>query len=435
MSNIKALRQRETEVRNKLRSLHEKGIKEDRVLSAEEQAEWDQLKAKKDSIDVDLKREEELLVMERDAKGAEVDAEATAAPTNITVTERPKGGFSNFGEFLMATLRHERTGGRHTDQRLFAGATGAGEAVPSDGGFLVQKDLAAGIWKRMYSDGEILSRCTKLPLSSDANGIKYNAIDESSRVDGSRYGGAVVYWANEADTVTPGKIKTRQVESNLNKVMALYYATDEILKDAAALEAETNDAFSKELTFKVEEAFFNGNGSGQPLGILNSGAVIQATHDSGDSGATVTTLDILAMWKRLYAPNRKNAVWFINQDVESSLYSMTLGSGTAVRLLYTPPGENGNQYGVLLGRPVIPVEHCATLGTPGDIVLADMSEYRIIDKGAPNQQSSMHVRFVNDETAFRITYRVDGQTPWNKPLTPKNGSNTVSPFVILSTRS
>jgi HK97 family phage major capsid protein len=89
----------------------------------------------------------------------------------------------------------------------------------------------------------------------------------------------------------------------------------------------------------------------------------------------------------------------------------------------------------LLGRDVIPTEHNATLGTVNDIVLADLSQYIMIDKGAPKQDSSMHVRFINDEMTFRTTYRVDGQPWWNKALTPFAGSNTQSPFITLAVRS
>jgi HK97 family phage major capsid protein len=84
---------------------------------------------------------------------------------------------------------------------------------------------------------------------------------------------------------------------------------------------------------------------------------------------------------------------------------------------------------------VIPVEYCATLGTVGDLVLADMSQYAVIEKGGLQQATSIHVAFVTDETAFRAVYRLDGQPKWRTPLTPFKGSNTLSPFVTLATRS
>jgi len=171
----------------------------------------------------------------------------------------------------------------------------------------------------------------------------------------------------------------------------------------------------------VEDAVFNGTGAGQPLGIMNSGAVISVTKDSGDSGATVSTPDVLQMVSRLFARSRANACWFINQDVEPKLYPLTLGSGTAVQLLYFPPGMKWQQLRLcrMLGMPVIPVEHCATLGTPGDLILADLSQYLLADKGGPLFASSIHVRFLTGENTFRWTYRVDGQPTWKKALTRK----------------
>jgi hypothetical protein len=48
--------------------------------------------------------------------------------------------------------------------------------------------------------------------------------------------------------------------------------------------------------------------------------------------------------------------------------------------------------------------------------------------------SSTDWKFGNDQTAFRIIQRVDGR-PWIKSaITPKNGGNSLSPFVELTAR-
>jgi hypothetical protein len=49
--------------------------------------------------------------------------------------------------------------------------------------------------------------------------------------------------------------------------------------------------------------------------------------------------------------------------------------------------------------------------------------------------TSTEFKFGNDKTAMRIIERVDG-TPWIKSaITPRKGSNTLSPFVKVATRS
>jgi HK97 family phage major capsid protein len=71
----------------------------------------------------------------------------------------------------------------------------------------------------------------------------------------------------------------------------------------------------------------------------------------------------------------------------------------------------------------------------GDIILADFTQVIGIEKDAMQADSSIHVKFITNETAFRFIYRYDAQPVWNAALTPFKGSNTQSPFVALATRS
>lgn len=433
MSNIKALRQREAESKKKLRAMLDKAAAENRGLNKAEQDAYDQELEALGVTTKTLEREGQLLEMERRTEPVDDPNEEAARRAGDPGQKR---GFASLGEQLLAVMRYERTKGTVRDPRLFAGPAGADEIAPSEGGFLVQKDFSAELLTRMYSTGDIVSRCRKIPISGNANGVKINAIDEDSRADGSRWGGVLAYWVNEAASLTSSKPKFRRVELQLQKLIALCYATDELLEDAAALESVIQQSFAEEMTFKVEDAIINGTGAGQPLGILNSGALIQQAKDAGDSGAVLTTKDVLAMWNRLWPRSRPSAVWLADVSIEPQLYQLVLGAPSLGQiLLYTPPGNNGNQTGMLMGRPVIFHEHGAVLGTPGDIVLADLSQYVVIDKNGVRQDYSIHVNFLTDEGVFRFVYRVDGQVWWKKPLTPKSGGSTLSPFISLATRS
>ena len=90
---------------------------------------------------------------------------------------------------------------------------------------------------------------------------------------------------------------------------------------------------------------------------------------------------------------------------------------------------------MLYGRPVIPIEQCQTVGDAGDIILADMSKYKAIDKGGIQKDVSIHVRFIYDESVFRFVYRFDGEPILASAITPKNGTNTLSHFVNLAVRA
>jgi len=402
-----------------------------RGMTEEEQGKFDALQAEIDGLEKSIEAQKKL-----EEKQAKLNT-----PVNQPIYVQPKNPgencFANLGEQLAAVVNAARPGGS-IDPRLLVknAASGMSEAVPSDGGFLVQQDFVAELLKRVYETGVLASRCRRIPISANANGLKINAIDESSRANGSRWGGVQAYWENEADATTGTKPKFRQMELSLKKLMGLCYATDELLLDAAALETVISQAFAEEFGFKIDDAIINGAGAGQPLGILNSGALVSVTKETGQAADSVVSENIIKAWSRMWARSRQNAVWFINQDVEPMLYSMSLAVGTGGVPVYLPAGGlSQTPYGSLFGRPVIPIEQAATLGDLGDVILADLSQYLLIDKGGINAASSIHVRFLYDESVFRFIYRCDGQPIWNKPLTPYKGALTQSPFVVIAARA
>lgn len=350
----------------------------------------------------------------------------------------PSTQFRTMGEQLAAVARYY-TSGRDVgamDKRLVRAPTGASEAAdPTSGGFLVQTDFATAVFARAYDMGELLGRVNKLSISTQANGIKIPAVDETSRATGSRWGGVQSYWVGEGTQPTATKPKFRLVELDLKKLMSLFYVTDELLADTTVLNSLASQAFSEEVMFMTEDSIFRGSGSGQPMGFLNAPAVVSVAKETGQASKTVVYENVLKMWSRMWSRSRANAVWFINQDVEPQLFSMSQVIGTAGVPVYLPAnGISGQPYGTLFGRPVIPVEYADTVGNNGDITLVDLSQYVLADKGGIQAASSMHVAFLTDEMVFRITYRVDGEPIWHSPLTPYKGSNTLSPFITLAAR-
>lgn len=357
------------------------------------------------------------------------------ARKGLDFTPRADAHFRSFGEQLQTIFKHSSSRGDISDARLVRAPTGASDVDPTGGGFLVQVDFAAAIFMLAHDLGEIIGRVNKLPISANSNGIKIPGVDETSRATGSRWGGVSSSWVGEGAGVTPSKPKFRIVEFDLKKMMSLMYITDELLQDSTALTSIASQAFSEELMFMTEDAIFEGTGSGMPLGWMNSPAKVTVAKESGQASKTIVKENIDNMWARMWARSQKNAVWFINQDILPQLMQMNQAVGTGGQLVYLPPGGlSATPYSTLYGREVVWTEYSSTLGTEGDIVLADMSQYTIVDKNGVQAATSMHVAFLSDEMVFRITYRVDGKPMWAAPLSPYKGSNTKSPFISLQTR-
>jgi HK97 family phage major capsid protein len=395
------------------------------VIAAEAR-EQENIAAQK-AFDDKVKAEVERIMAEKEPP---VKNPGTDTKAEVTKDEADQP-FPTGGEFFQAVKNAAYYPGSQ-DVRLKSlttKATGLSENVPADGGYLLQPSVAGGIIERMYDVGDILSRVASDPIGPNSNSMLYNAVDESSRADGSRYGGVLGYWLAEGGTKTASKPTFRQMELKLKKVAALCYATDELLQDSTALESWLSRTVPEELRFQVESAFIRGNGVGKPLGIMNSPCLIAPLRIDANQ---VDQTDIANMWARRWQ-GVDDYVWLANASVFPQLINLTVGNFPF--LLPSSAGGQGDPAFSLYGKPYIESEYTYALGTSGDIILASLSQYQTINKGGIQAATSIHVQFVTDETAFRFVYRTDGQPLWNSALTPYDAGNTLSPFVVLDAAS
>jgi HK97 family phage major capsid protein len=227
-------------------------------------------------------------------------------------------------------------------------------------------------------------------------------------------------------------------QMRLNKLMALVPVSDELLEDAPGLESWLRAKAPAKMAAKINTAIVRGTGAGQPLGILNAGCLVTVAAEAGQLNDTVYFGNIVKIWGRVWSGSRRNGIWLINQDIEQQLYAMAFdpAATSKVPVYLGPNGLADSPYGTLMGRPVVPVEACSTLGDKGDIIFADLTQYWALTKGSDVRSDvSMHLYFDQGLTSFRFTFRVNGQPAWGSTVTPENGSATRSPFVTVAERT
>jgi HK97 family phage major capsid protein len=149
------------------------------------------------------------------------------------------------------------------------------------------------------------------------------------------------------------------------------------------------------------------------------------------------------MYSRQLNPGR--SVWLVNADTLSQILTLNIefkssaGAGIAagVRMpTITWPGENGQTFATIMGRPVIVTEACDTVGDEGDIIFADLAGgyFAPYKAGGIRSDLSMHLWFDQGVTAFRWTMRVGGQ-PWlSAAVSAKNSAATRSSVVTCAVR-
>jgi HK97 family phage major capsid protein len=255
--------------------------------------------------------------------------------------------------------------------------------------------------------------------------------------------GIRAYWQGEATVATATKPVFGTNTLRLHKLMALVPVTDELLSDANALESYIPKKMGQSIRWKTNEAILYGTGAGQPKGALTGSgtdtAMLIVAKDGSQTATTLTTANLANMIARLPPGSFGRAIWLINNDVLGALFTLTLSNYP----IYLPIGAGQGGVvstpfiGVLFGRPVLISQHTNYFGQEGDIILLDLDYYRTITKagGGLDTQTSMHLYFDADATAFRTIFRIDGQPIIATAISPARGAAKMSPFLKLAIRS
>lgn len=363
-------------------------------------------------------------------------ASATPRPAMSITGGLPTGttpgmfGFRSIGEWAVAARKTKN--GQPDNRILNAPSTYGSEGTAADGGYALPPDFRQEIMKLVSAEDQLLSRTDQQITSSNAITLP---LDSTTPWQSS--GGLLGGWFAEGAAITGSKPALGELKVTAYKLGALVPMTDELLEDIPAMTRYLQRKVPEKLNFLINDAIIAGDGSGKPQGLLSAACKVAVAKETSQTAATVNATNLVKMYNRMYAPCRANAVWLVNQDVEAQLQLLTMpGTNPSVPAYMPPGGFSQNPYATLFGRPVLPFESCSALGTEGDIILADLSQYlSVVKAGGLRSDVSIHLYFDSDHTAFRFVMRVGGQCYWPAAITRKNGSNTLSCVVTLATRS
>lgn len=337
-------------------------------------------------------------------------------------------GFETPGHFL-ASVKDAGIKGGQPDNRLMAAAatTWGNESSGTDGGFAVPPDFRNAIMQKAIGEDSLLARAFRVSVAGNTL-----TVPTSMTTPWDTTNGIQAFWESEAAAITQSKPNLEQVNVRLHKLGVLVPVSEELLEDAPAMGSFVSREASAKIDFKVSNAIVRGTGTGQPLGFLNSGVLVTQAAETSQVADTIVAANIAKMWARMPVASRMNAVWIVHPDVDPQLHTLTLGD----KPVYLPPGGlSASPFGMLMGRPVIPHQTAETVGDLGDIMLVDLEQYMVAMKaGGLKAQTSVHVWFDQDLTAFKFTLRIAGQPWWSEATTSRDGSFTQSPFVTLAAR-
>lgn len=286
----------------------------------------------------------------------------------------------------------------------------ASEYSATSGGFAVPPEFINDIYLRQ--EGALLPFCDEIPVTSNHVGIPVDGTapwDASSAVRSS--------WIEEGvapDAQVPNLSLTT---FRPKKLITLVPVTEELAEDSPALNAWLPNAMGRAATWTINDAIINGLGAGRMLGILASNSLITVGKETAQSAGSIVAGNVAKMMARCL--DLDGARWLANPD---AIEQITQLSGL---------WDSGTR--TLGGLPITLSEACPALGQPGDLILANLSGYRVANRGQLLAESS-HLYFDQDLKVFRLTTRIDGAPILAAPTTPPNSSHTRSHFVALAAR-
>jgi HK97 family phage major capsid protein len=213
-------------------------------------------------------------------------------------------------------------------------------------------------------------------------------------------------WVDEEGAIPDSDDSFAQVSIGAYKLGTLIKVSEELLNDSVFnLESYISKEFARRIGNKEEEAFFSGDGTGKPTGILaaTGGAQLGVT----TAGATAITLDeILDLFYSLKAPYRNKSVFIMNDATVKAIRKLKDGQG---QYLWQPSLQAGTP-DTILNRPIYTSAYVPAIASAAKtIVFGDLSYYWVADRQGRVFKRLNELYAVTGQVGFVATQRVDGK--------------------------
>lgn len=356
----------------------------DGILSDEDAKTYAEMEKKVKDLSAEIERMQTMDEMERQL----------SKPTSTPITGKPMNGKSESkektgtasNEYKEAMLTAIRTK-FHTISNIMQ------EGVDADGGYLVPDEYDNRLIEKLKEENIFRKLCHPVSTSGDHK-INIAATTPAAA------------WIDEGEALTWGDATFAQVLLDAHKLHVAIKVTEELLYDSKFnLETFIINAFSKALANAEENAFINGTGSGQPLGILaaTGGADVGVTTASSTA---ITADEIINLIYSLKRPYRKNAAFIMNDQTVAAIRKLKDGDG---KYLWQPALVLGEP-DKLLGYPVYTSEFMPTIEAGAKtIAFGDFDYYNIGDRGSRSFQELKELFAGNGMVGFVAKERVDGK--------------------------
>ena len=212
-------------------------------------------------------------------------------------------------------------------------------------------------------------------------------------------------WMDENALVPESDDEFDQISVGAHKLGTFIKVSDELMSDSAFDIADyIAKEFARRMGAKEEEAFFIGNGTKKPTGILadTDGADVGVTLNS----AAITADSLIDLFYSLRAPYRRNAVWIMN---DSSVKAIRKLKDKNDQYLWQTALTAGTP-DTILNRPVYTSPYVPEVAAGNKVMIfGDLQYYWIVDRQGRVFKRLNELFATSGQVGFMTTQRVDGK--------------------------
>ena len=384
MNKILELREKRAKLWDSTKAFLDSRRNENGLLSSEDTATYEKMEADVVNLGKEIDRLERQAVLDLEL----------AKPTTTAITNRPspnqepeKTGRAS-SEYQAAFWKSMRSKTSFEVQNALQIGT------DSEGGYLVPSEFERTLVQALEEQNIFRQLARVITTASGDRKIPVVASKGTAS------------WVEEEGTIPESDDAFGQVSIGVYKLATVIKISEELLNDSIFnLEQYIAREFARRIGTKEEEAFFTGDGSGKPTGILaaSGGAGLGVTAAATNA---ITFDEIMDLYYSLKSPYRRNAVFVTNDATVKAIRKLKDGNG---QYLWQPAVTVGEP-DTLFGRPVRTSSYVPTI-TGGAKVLAfgDFSYYWVADRQGRSFQRLNELYAVTGQVGFKATQRVDGK--------------------------
>lgn len=355
----------------------------DGLLSTEDAAAYAAMEQKVKDYGAEIARLQEMEAMEQEL-AKPVNTPLTGKP--MSTTEKPEKTGRASEAYKQAMLTALRTNFRQVSNVL-------SEGVDANGGYLVPEEYDRRLIDILDEENVMRKLGTRITTSGEHK-INIAATKPAAA------------WIEEGGALTFGDATFDQIILDAHKLHVAIKVTEELLYDNAFnLESYIMQQFGKALANAEEDAFINGTGTGQPLGILaaTGGADVGVTAKSATAITADELIDLIYSLKR---PYRKSAAFLLNDQTLAAIRKLKDNYG---QYLWQPSLQAGEPDRILgYAAYTSPYFPAVAAGKPA-VAFGDFSYYNIGDRGTRSFAELKELFAGNGMVGFVAKERVDGK--------------------------